>query len=73
MENMEESKMGDKSKESGEYMEINDPSQMVGNDKVSDAGERDMNLVQTTNLNYSASQLNPLLKETQKPCATSNR
>jgi len=46
--------------------EFNNYKDVFGENAVTDGGEVDTNLVQTTTLNYGASQLNPLLKETQK-------
>ena len=46
--------------------EFNNYKDVFGQNAVTDGGEVDTNLVQTTTLNYGASQLNPLLKETQK-------
>ena len=46
--------------------ELTDYKKVFGKNELSDQGEKDTNLLQTTTLNYGASQLNPLLKETQK-------
>ena len=46
--------------------EIDDRKGVTGNDELSFEGEKNQQLVQTTTLDYGASTLNPLLKETQK-------
>ena len=58
---------GDKAEHSKpQIKELTDYKDVFGQNEVTDGGEADQNLVQTTTLNYGASQLNPLLKETQK-------
>lgn len=46
--------------------ELSDYKKVFGKNEITDQGETDTNLVQTTTLDYGSSQLNPLLKETQK-------
>ena len=49
-----------------EIKELTDYKEVFGQNEVTDQGETDMKLQQTTTMEYGASQLNPLLKETQK-------
>lgn len=66
-ENNEESVIeGMQSKEGEEKARQTDYNNALGEAVQTDRSESDRDLVQTTTLTYSASQLNPILKETQK-------
>ena len=60
-ENMDKASTSDEEK-----VKFSDYKNVFGKNEVTDRGEADKGLVQTTPLFYGASQLNPVLKETQK-------
>lgn len=66
IEGMVDKDENDEERGMSQIKELSDFKDVFGKNEVTDGGEADQNLVQTTTLNYGASQLNPLLKETQK-------